>query len=123
MILRILGIWIAIFVVACSTPSLPLAPTPVPPATPNPSASVPSTPTPVPSTSALGVRERVALRDLPGVGRSPFNIVSLGDKFYTLNAEIENLAVIQNDRVVKFILLSRKQTTFAVDAAQERLYV
>lgn len=123
MILRILGIWIAIFIVACSTPSLPRAPTSVPLATPNPSASVPSTPTPVPSTSALGVRERVALRDLPGVGRSPFNIVSLGDKFYTLNTETENLAVIQNDRVVKFIPLGRKPTALAVDAAQERLYV
>jgi len=40
-----------------------------------------------------------------------------------VNTETENLAVIQNDRVVKFIPLGKKPNALAVDATQKRLYV
>ncbi|MEW5719874.1 MAG: hypothetical protein AB1817_14695 [Chloroflexota bacterium] len=118
--IRILGIFFVVLVVACAAPTAPPAPTSVSLATPIPPTS---TRAPIPTTVAFGVRERIALRDLPGVGRNPYAIASLGDKFYTLNTETENLAVIQNDRVVKFIPLGKKPNAFAVDAAQKRLYV
>ena len=118
----ILGILFLVVTVACSTPSLPLAPTSIPPSTPTPTSPASARP-PIPTPAALATRERVALRDLPGVGRNPYAIASLGDKFYTLNTETENLAVIQNDRVVKFIPLGKQPNALAVDAAQKRLYV
>ncbi len=118
--LRILGILIAILTVSCSAPSSPPTPTSIPLATPLPP---PLATAPIPTAAALGTRERVALRDLPGIGRNPYAIALLGDKFYTLNTETENLAVIQNDRVVKFIPLGKKPNALAVDAAQKRLYV
>ncbi len=118
--LRILGIFFVVLVVACAAPTAPPAPTSVPLATPTPPAS---TRAPIPTTVAFGVRERVALRDLPGVGRNPYAIASLGDRFYTLNSSTENLAIIQNDRVVKFIPLGKKANALAADAAQKRLYI
>jgi YVTN family beta-propeller protein len=71
----------------------------------------------------LGVRERIPLRDLPGVGRSPYTLVALGDKFYTLNTQTENLTVIQNDRVVKFVPLGKRPTALTGDPTPKRLYV
>ena len=121
--LKILGILIAVLIVSCAAPSSPLTPTSIPLATPIPPLVATATSAPIPTTAALGTRERVALRDLSGVGRNPYAIASLGDKFYTLNTETGNLAVIQNDRVVKFISLGKKPTALAVDAVQKRLYV
>lgn len=102
---------------ACTPPA---APTPPPPTlTPLPSATF--TPTRLPTLATLGVQERIPLRDLPGVGRAPRAIVALGDKFYTANTLTDNLAVIQNERVVKLIPVPRP-VALATDL-QQRLYV
>lgn len=119
--LKIFGILFVVLAVACSTPTAPSAPTAIPLVTP----TLPpvTTSAPIPTVAALGARERITLRDLPGIGRAPNAIIALGDKFYTLNATTENIAIIQNDRVVKFIPLNKKTIALAADPAQKRLYV
>lgn len=113
-------IWL-LFIVACGTPTtLPTIPI-------STSTQVPSTSAPVPSPtsapSVLGVRERIVLRDLPGIGRNPYAIAALDGKVYTVNSTTDNVAVIQNDRVTKFIAVGKRPNGIVADAVQKRLYV
>jgi len=115
---KIFAILFVVLAVACAAPTALPAPTAL--ATPAPVST--ATSAPLPTVATLGARERITLRELPGVGRAPNAIVALGDKFYTLNSATENIAILQNDRVVKFIPL-KKPIALAADPAQKRLYV
>lgn len=124
---------IILLLVACATPqaspTLPstLAPTTAPQVVSTPtSAIVQPTPRLTSPTSALSAptaRERIILRDMPGVGRNPYEMAMLGDKVYVINATTNNVAVIQNDRVVKFIPVGKRPADIAVDPAQSRIFV
>jgi len=63
------------------------------------------------------------LRDLPGVGRNPYAIAALDGKVYTVNSTTDNVAVIQNDRVTKFIAVGKRPNGIVADAVPKRLYV
>jgi len=104
--------------------SLTVACTPSASSTPVPSVipSVTLVPTPLPTTATLGIRERIPLRDLAGIGRAPRALVALGDTLYIANLATENLAVVQGERAVKFIPLPRP-IALAADAASQRVYV
>ncbi len=119
--IKLLALSWLLFIVACGTPTTcPITPTPTSPV-------VSSTPTSVPSftsaPSVLGVRERIVLRDLPGIGRNPYAIAVLDGKVYTVNSTTDNVAVIQNDRVTKFIAVGKRPNGIIADAVQKRLYV
>ncbi len=98
--------------IACAAPTA--LPAPASTAAPTPAATIPAAPF---------VREKFFLRELAGVGRHPSDVAALGDKIYILNVETENIAVIQNDRAVKFIPVGKQPTALAGDPAQKRLYV
>lgn len=123
-----LGILGLALIVACTAP---LAPISQPTTAPSITATLPA-PTTVPTralatstiaASAPTVRERILLRELPGIGRQPYALAALGDKIYAACSGTQNLAVIQNDRVVKFITLGKAPAALAADPAQKRLYV
>jgi len=122
---KILGIVLLALNVACSAPGTaqPL-PTLAAPSAPPPTASFTrTTAPPTVAPSAPTVRARVVLRDLPGVGRNPYGMALLGDKLYVVNTGTDNLAVIQNDRVVKFLPTGKRPADIVADPAQNRLYV
>ncbi len=130
---NILGMFLIVLTVACTAAPTAIptpAPAPVATAAPTLAASVPPTRIPTPNATATAappsaptVRERFVLRDLPGVGKHPAALAFSGDKLYALNTESENLAVIQNERVTKFIPLAKRPSALAADPAQNRLYV
>ncbi len=114
---RLLLATLALLVAACSAPT----PTPAPTPTALPAATIAAAPTTV--ATAPTVREKIFLRDLPGAGRHPIDAVALGDKIYILNTETENVAIIQNDRVIKYITVGKQPAALAADAANKRVYV
>lgn len=75
------------------------------------------------SPSSVTVGEKITLRELPGIGRGPHEMVMLGDKLYVSNAESDNLAVIQNGRAVKYVPVGNHPSALAVDSEQKQLYV
>ncbi|MBI3537107.1 MAG: YncE family protein, partial [Chloroflexi bacterium] len=79
-------------------------------------------PTDAPLTAPT-IKEKFFLRDLPGAGRHPIDLASVGDKIYALNTETQNVAVIQNDRAIKYIAVGKQPAALAADAAQKRVYV
>ena len=126
---------------AASTPALPSvtlarSETP-PPSTSSPSAAPikPAAPTssalptlsalslPTVALSAPAIQQRFPLSDLPGAGRHPYELALLGDKLYVLNTTSNNLAVIQDDRVTRFIPVGKSPIALAADALLNRLYV
>ncbi len=110
-------------VVACS-PQIPASSTPtIPTPAPTRAPARTATPPPVIALTAPAVQQHVPLSNLPGAGRDPYAIAQLGDKVYTANATTDNVAVIQNDRVVKFIPVGKDPVALAADPAHNRLYV
>src|SRR5574341_1404531 len=80
----------------CAPPSALVTPPPVF----NPTFTL-STPTPAFVPSAITLRERFTLRDLPGTGRNPVAIAALENKVYVVNSETNNVAIIQDQRAIK----------------------
>ncbi len=130
---KILGLVWMLLLAACGAPAAPtLPPTALPSPLPSLAASAPS-PTTAPTRAALAtptlpasaptVRERFFLRELPGSGRRPLAVAALDGKVYALCGETANLAVIQNDRVVKFIPVGQRPGALAADPAHKRLFV
>jgi YVTN family beta-propeller protein len=125
--------WLAWFlvllIVACSVPSIPAPITPMPSPAPSVIIAAAATPTTAPTIPPTAVprpfivQQQFALRELSGIGRHPIAIAVSGDRVYTLNSVSQNIAVIQNNRVAKFIPLFGRPTAFAVDAEQNRLYI
>ena len=119
------------FIVACS-PQLASSPTSAVPTlatTPTravaPLAAAPTlaaTSAPTSAFTSPAILQHFPLADLPGVGRAPYAIAMLGDKIYVADAN-DNLAVIQNDRVTKFIPVGKSPAAIVADTAQNRLYV
>lgn len=100
----------------------PLAqPTPANTIAPQPTAASLNTAAPVPAAPILS--KQFALRELPGEGRSPYSLAALGDKLYITDAATDNIAVVQNDRVVKFIPTGPHPGVLAADTKNARLYV
>ena len=135
---RLCAFVLVLLTAGCVAQLAPAPPTPTPiPATLMPTpipatvAAIPtaaSTPTRVaPSpTAAPGapfILQRLALRELPGAGHAPYDVAILGDKVYTLNSSTSNLAVIQNDRIVKYIPLEKSADALAADPIRKRLYL
>lgn len=124
-----------LFIAGCSAlessptqpPVVPSAPSqaviPTSAATSAPTISTVATPAATRGATAPSIRERVTLRDTPGVGRNPYTMVILDGKVYVINATTDNVAVIQNDRVVKFIPVGKRPSDIALDPAQKRIYV
>lgn len=133
---KLILIFSSVFLAACSAPAtVPIQPTPMAPtivapqalATPT-AAVLSSSPaaTPVAPTRALTaptLRERITLREMPGIGHNPYSLITLDGKVYVVNATTDNVAVIQNERVVKFIPVGKQPTDIVVDSAQKRIYV
>ncbi len=118
--LKICGIlFVIVAAVACAAPTA----SPVPTAFPLATLPPPATSTLLPTAVTLGARERIVLRDLPGIGRAPRALVALDDTLYVLNSATNNMAVIQNDRLIKFLPLDQRPLALAADAAQKRLYI
>src|SRR5512142_3314146 len=80
-------------------------------ATVAPTASATPTATAVP----LGPQQRIVLRDLPGVGRAPYSIALLGDKLYVADIETDNVAVIQDAKVIKYIPVGKGPGSITAD--------
>ena len=97
------------------------SPTTAPSATPFPAtqAAVPTQPAQMLYPSVVG---EISLFDIPGEGRAPDALALLGDTAYAANRETENLAVIQNARVTKFIALEKAPTAITADSARNRIY-
>ncbi len=134
---------LALLIAACTAQPVPPAPTPIPvPPLPttslaqqsaSPTVGLSTLPTNSSTTSvplataktqgAPYVQNRFVLRDLPGVGKSPQAVAVLGDKVYTANSETNNLAVIQENRVVRFVPVGSRPNVLAADTAGMRLYV
>ena len=103
-------------ITACS----PQLTSPTPLALPTPTRA--ATPSPTAAFTAPAILQHFPLADLPGVGRAPYAIAMLGDKIYVADSN-DNLAVIQNNRVTKFIPVGKLPEALAVDPTQNRLYV
>jgi len=80
-------------------------------------------PPPVVALSAPAVQQRFPLSDLPGAGRDPYSVAILGDKVYVANRMSNNIAVVQNNHVTKFIPVGKSPAALAVDPPQNRLFV
>ncbi len=106
---------------ACSPQIAPTLVLPAP--TPSTTATRAATPPPVVALSAPAIQQRISLVDLPGAGRDPSAIAVLGDRVYVANSTTQNVAVLQNDHVVKFIPVGKDPTALAVDPGQKRVYV
>ncbi len=124
---QLLCLFPLLLIVACSPQQI--AP---PREAPTPTREMPtSTTTPIrapvpPPTAAFtapAIQQHFPLSDLPGTGRDPYAIALLGDQVYVANSTSNNLAVIQNNRVTKFIPVGKSPAALAVDPAQNRLYV
>lgn len=98
-------------------------PSPRPPtAAPATVPTVIGTPTPVPITAPT-VIGRLPLSNLPGSGRAPYAMTSIGDKIYVVNRASDNVAVLRNDRVLAYIPVGRRPGAIAADPANRRVYV
>ena len=111
---------------ATPTPVPPFASTESPPTTTAlPTAAEPvavtSAPTALPD--APWIVGSVALFDLPGQGRSPQDIVALGERLYVVNAGSANVSVIEGERVAATIRAGAEPVAVAADAAGGRVYV
>lgn len=73
--------------------------------------------------TAPTVLDRFELLHLPGAGRGPYALARLGDKLYVANSASDNIAVVQNDRAIKFIPTARDPQALASDPARGRVYV
>ncbi len=82
-----------------------------------------ATPTPTVAFTAPAIQQHFPLADLPGVGRDPYAVAMIGHQVYVANSTSNNIAIIQNDRVTKFIPVSKSPAALAADPAQNRLYV
>ncbi|MBI5035424.1 MAG: hypothetical protein HZB51_33270 [Chloroflexi bacterium] len=112
--------------IATSAPSPVVIPTSVAPTATAPSSSTSSivaTPAPTRGVSALAMGQRITLRETVGVGRAPYSMVMLDGKVYVINATTDNVAIIQNDRVTKFVSVGKRPSDIALDPAQKRIYV
>ena len=119
--------------VGCASQVSPGTPTSVPPPVAIPTQFVPSPsptaplPTNAPPTNtpltAPTIQQRFLLRELPGTGRAPYSMAAIGDKIYVSNTGSNNVAVLQNNRVLTYIPVGKRPGAIAADAAQKRLYV
>ncbi len=122
-----------VLLAACAPALVPATPPPMPvspSALASPTLGASALPSAAPTSqvtatapNAVTVQQRVPLRELPGAGRRPVAIAVLGDKVYTANSETNNLAVIQENRVVRFIPVGSRPSALAADAVSKRLYV
>lgn len=115
---KILGIVVILLWAVACTSTTPFTPT----AVFNPAFTLP-TPTSLPTPVAIAFGSRFALRDLPGAGRNPVAMALLDGKVYVVNSTTDNVAVIQDNRVVKFIAVGKNPAAIAVDPAQKRIYI
>ena len=108
---------------AFARPTPTTIPTIVPTLAPLPT-SVP-TPAPIATTRATipTAREKIILRDLGGAGRSPIALTVLDGKAYVANLASGNVAVIQNDRVTKYLPVGNSPADIVADPIQKRVYV
>ncbi|MDE3087829.1 MAG: YncE family protein [Chloroflexota bacterium] len=104
---------------ACSPQVAPTPTVPAPPISPTRAAASPT----ARALSAPAVQQHFSLIDLPGAGRDPYAVAILGDRVYVANSTTDNVAVIQNNRAVKFIPVGKDPVALAADPAQNRLYV
>lgn len=97
-------------------------PTPVPSQTPqlptHTAVVVPS-----PTLTAPAVLGRIELFDLPGEGRDPEALAQLNDVTYVANRSTNNLALVKQNRVEKYLALDVSPWTLTADAARNRVYV
>lgn len=75
-------------------------------------------------------QEQIQLRELPGIGHGPSGVAIIGDQLYALNAKSFNIAVVKNNRAVKFIPIGERPIgglasppLLTADPAQKRLYI
>jgi len=101
---------VLLFLAACGAPTAP------------PSARA-TPPSPTITLEPFMTHRQFRLRDLPGAGRYPIALAMLDDRLYALNSISQNLAVIQNDRIIKFIALSARPNALAADQNQKRVYI
>ena len=101
---------VLLFLAACGAPTAP------------PSARA-TPPSPTITLELFTTHRQFRLRDLPGAGRYPIALAMLDDRLYALNSISQNLAVIQNDRIIKFIALSARPNALAADQNQKRVYI
>lgn len=66
---------------------------------------------------------RFELLHLPGSGRVPTGLALVNDRLYVANNGSDNLAVILNDRVSKFIETAPTPTAITSDPVRNRIYV
>ncbi len=122
---RIVLVVLALLASACAPLGSPQTPAPSPP--PITLVPIPPTSTLAPSATPLPaapvVRDRFSLRKLPGIGRRPSAIAAMGDVIYVANQGTDNLAVIQDDRVVRFVQVGKRPTALAADVENKRVYV
>lgn len=103
---------------ACNAAPAPITPD----ARFNPTFTLP-TPTKTPAPTAITLGARFVLRDLPGAGRGPSALAMLDGKIFVANSATDNVAVIQDNRIVKFISVGKNPSALAVDPTQKRIYV
>lgn len=124
---KFLTIILLFFAAACSAPSVAPTPTALPApllvTTPTRTTQPTPPPTPAPAITAPTLRERIVVRELPGVGRAPVAAVTLDGKTYVANFSSDNVAIIQNDRIEKFLPTGKRPADLAVDPAAKRIYV
>ncbi|MBI4672187.1 MAG: YncE family protein [Chloroflexi bacterium] len=82
------------------------------------------------TSNAPALQGQIQLLDLRGIGHGPAGVAILGDQVYVLNAQTFNIAVVENNRAVKFIPIGEPPVgglasppLLAADPAQKRLYV
>lgn len=125
--IKFLAIILLLFAAACSVPGIAPTPTalpaPLPVTTPTRAAQPTPPPTPAPAITTPTVRERLVVRELPGVGRAPVAAVTLDGKTYIANFASDNVAIIQNDRIIKFLPTGKRPNDLAIDPASKRIYV
>ncbi|MBI5300851.1 MAG: YncE family protein [Chloroflexi bacterium] len=106
--------------VACANAT----PSPTPFTAPTNTLAIPSaTPLATIAPRAFTAYQQFALRDVPGAGRHPVALAMANGTLYALNWVSRNIAVLQNDRVARFIPLDAAPNAFVADPAQNRLFI
>ena len=120
---------------ATPTPDLTLSPLPPTSAptqtgTPVPSPTRTSTPGPTdaPTPAPLTLTEpaivaEIALRDLPGTGRSPSGLAWLDGRLYVTNMATANVSIVHEGRVSAVVPVGANPVGLSADAASGQLYV
>jgi YVTN family beta-propeller protein len=125
--IKFLASILLLFTAACSVPGIAptstALPAPLPVTTPTRAAQPTPLPTPAPAITAPTVRERIVTRELPGVGRAPVASVTLDGKTYVANFASDNVAIIQSDRITKFLPTGKRPSDLAIDPASKRIFV